>query len=237
MKMLKALTGMCILVFVAGCTAPYMSPKTLSSKQLSDLRKDESIVWGQVDDSFVFNLTQSPNSPLDSEVRTLAEQTKLPVWTCVHHGSVMMGKFDPDVASKQVRLTFVNKETGKRITTSQTAGISGTSPFYVTLPEGTYTLDLHFTWPGLNYRVSAERTIKITAGCNAVYIGHLHMAVKRIESVNMLFDTGDFTDASKWFRSKHPSFQGSMLEQRIAKQIIVTDKDGHLFWLHRWRIE
>jgi hypothetical protein len=225
------------LLIAVGCTLPHTSPQSLTNQQLADLKEGESITWGLIDDSFLFSITPAQESMLDTTVKTFANQWKLPVWTCVHDVSFMMGKIDPDAANKKVTLTFVNKETGQRISTFQTAGTSGMSPFYVVLPAGLYTLDLHFTWPGVDYRVMSEQGITVAGNRDSVYLGHLHMAMNVINSTNMLFDTGNFATASEWFRAKHPSFQGRILDNRVTKQIIVTGKDGRLLYVYRWRLK
>jgi hypothetical protein len=233
MKLSRFVCIVYIFSCLASCTLSQMSPRTLSMQELSALRQNESIVWGNMDDSFVFILTPESSPHNDEQVEALARKRGSSIWTCVHTGSVLLGKFDSDLSGKQIIITFVNKQTGEETSTSLTAGVSSGFPFYAILPSGTYKMNLHFTWPGFDYRASSDKEIEVEGGRSAIYVGRLHMGQNKSTSENFLFDTDDYERDRSWFQEKHPSFQGSMREQPITRQIVVTDTQGHLFWCNK----
>ncbi len=217
--------GLLLIFLMSGCGLKYMSPKTLEPQVLSGLKESESIVWGQLDDSEVHFLEEANCSQIDPNIAREAESQKQSVRMPVDSFLMSVGALDMGAANRQVELTFTNVETGAQIRTQNAAGISGDFPFYVILPRGRYTLDVRLIWPRSEYQAQAEGVVTSTGGANAIYIGHLHMGITDRTSYG-LFDVGDFDKASEWFRSKHPTFQGSLTEQRVAEQVILVDKDG-----------
>lgn len=208
-----------------GCGLSYMHPKTIPAQTLSDLKESESIVWGQLNDSDVFIVEEANQSQLDAGLAKEVGSRKLPVWKQVDRAWMLAGRLDMGAPDRQVEITFSNVETGQQIRTQNAAGISSGFPFYVVLPKGRYTLDIRLIWPRSQYQARADRAVTSTGGRNAIYIGHLHMGIQNRTSYR-LFDLGNFANASNFFRSKHPGFQGSMNEQRVAEQVILIDKNG-----------
>ncbi len=217
--------GLLIVLLMSGCGLKYMYPKTLEPQVFSDLKESESIVWGQLNDWEVYFLEEANLSQLDTNIEREAASRKVSVWRRVDAFWMLAGKLDMGDPNRQVELTFSNVETGNQIRTQNAAGIGRKFPFYVVLPKGRYMLDIRLIWPRSQYQARAEKPVTITGGRNAIYIGHLHMGIKDRTSYRLL-DLGNFDNASKWFRSKHPTFQGSMTEQRVTEEVILVDKDG-----------
>jgi len=137
---------------------------------------------------------------------------------------MMTGKLDWWDESRHVKLTFHEKETGQRCSTTVPAGKYSKHFFYVILPRGHYYLHTTLSWPDTQYMASSKTPIVITGGKNAIYLGRLRMGVLRGVG-NVVFRQPEFEPVLEEFRELNPSFDGDFVESDVIPLVVLDDSE------------